>query len=149
QAIYGFRGGDIYAYLAAARAAGDARYTLATNYRSTQSVLDGIEALYQRHGSDPFVVADIDFPHVGAGRTIRDKRIVTTDGELAALTFWQLHGGVSVSKQGKRKTPAKAVDNERLIAQTVARIGRLLDGTSAGWQHADGGHAPITARDIA
>src|SRR5699024_5580023 len=44
QAIYGFRGGDVYAYLAAAHAAGESRYTLTTNYRSTQAILDAIEA---------------------------------------------------------------------------------------------------------
>src|SRR5699024_9673050 len=37
QAIFAFRGGDIYSYLAAARAAGDNKYTLARNYRSTPS----------------------------------------------------------------------------------------------------------------
>src|SRR5699024_1808955 len=56
QAIYGFRGGDIYAYLAAARTAGsERRYTLTTNYRSTQAVLDAIQALYKRPPTAPFV----------------------------------------------------------------------------------------------
>ena len=149
QAIYGFRGGDIYAYLAASRAAGTARYTLQTNYRSTQGVLDAVEALYALPGANPFVVDDIGFPHVEAGRTAGDKRIVTADGELAALTFWHLRGGERVQKNGKVRNPPKADDNARLIEQTIARIGELLNSQSTHWEHADGTHTPIAARDIA
>jgi len=143
QAIYGFRGGDIYAYLAAARAAGEARYTLTTNFRSTQGVLDAIEALYELPGDEPFMVDEIDFPHVDAGRTDGDKRIVHADGsDLAALTVWNLIGG----KEGKAP---KGEDRPLLIAHTVAAIGRLLDGESAHWQTADDATAPIAPRDIA
>lgn len=44
QAIYGFRGGDIYTYLAAVRAAGDQR-TLATNYRSDKVLVDSLQTV--------------------------------------------------------------------------------------------------------
>ncbi|ROO25973.1 exodeoxyribonuclease V subunit beta [Salinisphaera orenii] len=139
QAIYGFRGGDIYAYLAAARAADEARYTLTTNFRSTQRVLDAIEALYKLPEENPFLVDAIDFPHVKAGRTEGDRRLVDADGrELPALDVWNLHGGKA----------SKGEDRPLLIAHTVAAIGRLLDG-GARWQHADGGHAPLAPRDIA
>lgn len=150
QAIYGFRGGDIYAYLAAAHAAREARYTLTTNFRSTQRVLDAIEALYRLPGNDPFIVSEIDFPHVKAGRTEGDRRLVTTDGkERTALTFWQLHGNEREQKNGKTKNPSKADDNARLVDETIAAIGRLLDGESAHWQMADNTTQPVAARDIA
>ncbi|KEZ79079.1 exodeoxyribonuclease V subunit beta [Salinisphaera hydrothermalis] len=150
QAIYGFRGGDIYAYLAAAHAAREARYTLTTNFRSTQHVLDAIEALYGMPGADPFIVSEIDFPHVDAGRSSGDRRLVMADGhERHALTFWQLHGNESELKNGKTKNPSKADDNGRLIDETIAAIGRLLDGHSAHWQMADDTTRPVAARDIA
>ncbi|MES1930573.1 exodeoxyribonuclease V subunit beta [Salinisphaera dokdonensis CL-ES53] len=160
QAIYGFRGGDIYAYLAAARAAGDARYTLTTNFRSIPTVLEAIQALYQLPNKDPFVVPQIDFPAVKAGRKAGDKRIVMRDGagddsvdhgggEIPALTVWELQGGVQVLKNGKRKNPPKGDDNARLVNETIARIGQLLDGQSAHWQSTDGTTQPIAARDIA
>lgn len=149
QAIYGFRGGDIYAYLAAAEAAGDAAYTLDTNFRSTQAVLDAIEALYRRPQEDPFVVPQIDFPTVKAGRENGDRRLVTADGELAALTFWRLEGGEQELKNGRVKNPPKADDNARLIEHTIARIATLLDGRSAWWTKADGATEPVAARDIA
>jgi exodeoxyribonuclease V beta subunit len=45
QAIYAFRGADVYAYLAAARAA-DVRATLQTNWRSDQGLLQAYDALF-------------------------------------------------------------------------------------------------------
>ena len=47
QAIYSFRGADVYAYLAAAEAAGT-RATLQTNWRSDQGLLDAYDALFGR-----------------------------------------------------------------------------------------------------
>ncbi|MGH9056897.1 MAG: UvrD-helicase domain-containing protein, partial [Acidimicrobiales bacterium] len=46
QAIYTFRGGDVYAYLDAARRA-DWRYTLRENWRTDQGLLDALDALLQ------------------------------------------------------------------------------------------------------
>ena len=45
QAIYSFRGADVYAYLKAARAA-DAQETLERNFRSDQGLLDAYDALF-------------------------------------------------------------------------------------------------------
>ncbi|MDP2711966.1 MAG: UvrD-helicase domain-containing protein [Solirubrobacteraceae bacterium] len=45
QAIYAFRGADVYAYLKAAAAA-DAEATLATNWRSDQGLIDAYDALF-------------------------------------------------------------------------------------------------------
>ncbi len=45
QAIYAFRGADVYAYLDAAATAGTSR-TLATNWRSDQPLLDAYDALF-------------------------------------------------------------------------------------------------------
>lgn len=66
QAIYSFRGADIYAYL---QAAADAQhsYTLATNYRSHAKLINGIGALF-RSKKRPFVLEGIDYTEVGAAR---------------------------------------------------------------------------------
>lgn len=45
QAIYAFRGGDVYTYLAAARTA-DARATLGQNWRSDQPLVDALQVLF-------------------------------------------------------------------------------------------------------
>jgi len=49
QAIYGFRGADVFTYLKAAAACGPARtYTLQTNWRSTQAMVAAINQLFER-----------------------------------------------------------------------------------------------------
>ena len=45
QAIYAFRGADVYAYLAAARAAGSSA-TLDVNWRSDQGLIDAYDAMF-------------------------------------------------------------------------------------------------------
>ncbi len=45
QAIYGFRGANIHVYAAAARSAGDRRFTLGTNWRSEPALLAALDHL--------------------------------------------------------------------------------------------------------
>lgn len=72
QAIYGFRGADIQAYLQA-REATDAQYTLTTNWRSDPGILAAIDALYQGHPA-PFADPDIAFIHeVGPHPDARER----------------------------------------------------------------------------
>ena len=70
QAIYGFRGADIYAYLRARKGA-DQAHTLPVNYRSDPSVLRGIAHLF--NVSRPFLLEDIDFPPVQAREGAQDQ----------------------------------------------------------------------------
>jgi exodeoxyribonuclease V beta subunit len=70
QAIYSFRGADIFAYLqAAADVGGERRFTLNTNWRSVPKLLDGFNLLFD---SDrvPFVFDDIPSPPLMAGRAL-------------------------------------------------------------------------------
>lgn len=46
QAIYKFRGADIYTYLSARELAGDQLYYLPRNYRSSKSLVDAVNALF-------------------------------------------------------------------------------------------------------
>lgn len=59
QAIYGFRGADIFSYLKAARQAQSA-YTLGCNYRSDPALVDAVNHLFHRV-DNPFVFAEIAF----------------------------------------------------------------------------------------
>lgn len=88
QAIYGFRGGDIFAYAMARRDAGEQRYTLDTNWRSVPSLVSAVNALFQRQPT-PFVYEDIiAFSPVQAApkthRPLLEKGVAS-----AALRFWQ------------------------------------------------------------
>lgn len=56
QAIYKFRGADIFTYIQAKQQV-DAQYTLDTNYRSTQSMVSAVNHIFTQH-SHPFIYDD-------------------------------------------------------------------------------------------
>lgn len=66
QAIYGFRGGDIYTYLKAARTA-DARYTLGVNWRSDSALVVSLQTMLKGAalGHPEIVVHQIEAHHEG------------------------------------------------------------------------------------
>ena len=64
QAIYRFRGADIFTYLHAAKQA-DQRFNLAKNYRSEQHLVAGVNALFDFDNS-PFIYKSIQFHPVSA-----------------------------------------------------------------------------------
>ncbi|GAB3685406.1 exodeoxyribonuclease V subunit beta [Salinisphaera aquimarina] len=147
QAIYAFRGGDIHAYLAAARAAGNAQYTLGTNYRSSPAVLEAIAALFQTPKDTPFLEAGIGFRAVGAGRAPGDRRLVHrghTDGDNSdktqpALSVWQFTGG----------SGTKGDDETAMVHRTVSAVAGMLAGDAA-WQSEDPAwNRAVEPRDIA
>lgn len=66
QAIYGFRGGDLPTYLEARRQLTGGHATdLATNFRSTQAMLDACAALFSTEG---YFSGDVGFRPVGCGK---------------------------------------------------------------------------------
>ncbi len=74
QAIYGFRGADIFAYMRAVRDAGDQRFTLDTNRRSDAPLVDALNATYARL-TRPFVfdeIAHAPVKHVEPTRLVDD-----------------------------------------------------------------------------
>lgn len=60
QAIYSFRGADVFSYLRAAADVGEARFTLGTNRRSDPGVVQGVNALFARQ-TPPFLIEGIPF----------------------------------------------------------------------------------------
>ena len=86
QAIYGFRGADVFTYLKAAKIA-NRRYTLHQNWRSEAKLVDGVNAIFKQR-DDAFVIEGIDFPSVTAsGKT--DAEALTTCGRRdQPLRFW-------------------------------------------------------------
>jgi exodeoxyribonuclease V beta subunit len=66
QSIYAFRGGDIDAYLDAARTAGT-KFTLGTNWRSDSALVDSLQAVLRGAalGDPEIVVHDVEAAHDG------------------------------------------------------------------------------------
>lgn len=67
QAIYKFRGADIYAYIAAKKTC-QRHLTLTTNWRSTPNMVDAVNTLYKQ-SDDPFKMGELmAFDEVDAGK---------------------------------------------------------------------------------
>ena len=81
QAIYSFRGADIFAYLQAASDVGEERrFTLNANWRSVPKLLDGFNRLFEQ-ARQPFVFDDIPSPPLVAGR-VTDESAQTPEPPL-------------------------------------------------------------------
>jgi exodeoxyribonuclease V beta subunit len=66
QAIYGFRGADIFSYLRAAQGA-DSRFTLVHNWRSAPGLVQAVNTLFSQSAA-PFLFPDIGFTPGTAAR---------------------------------------------------------------------------------
>jgi len=131
QAIYAFRGADIFTYLAATRTV-DRQHTQGVNYRSDPSVLRAIEALYMR-AALPFAFSEIAFWPVQPRPGARDQF------EGAALEFLF----ISRDAAQQAKPVSSAVLEKELPARIATEIAALLNsGTRLG-------DKPVGPHDIA
>ncbi len=104
QAIYRFRGADMDTYL---RARKDAQHhhTLTQNFRSSESVISAVNALFKLAESHPqgafqFRQGDenpIAFVEVSAGKPLPSLKVAGQD--QAAITLWKLAAGQCVTKE--------------------------------------------------
>ncbi len=144
QAIYGFRGADIFTYI---KARADTRakdqFTMTSNYRSTGKMVEFMNRLFSRR--NPFLFAEIDFsPVKAAGRA--DETPFTIRSELVAPLHWLiLPAGKSQGEQTKALSKEKAqADGADLCAEKIAFL--LAMGKSA---EAMIGGQPLSGGDIA
>jgi exodeoxyribonuclease V beta subunit len=121
QAIYAFRGADLFAYMAASRRV-QARYTLGENWRSEPALISGVNTVFA--GRDhPFVFAEIPF-HPAATAPGGGPEPLRIEGEAGPpLNLWFL-GGAGRSLSGKPLT--KGLARELLPRVTAAEVSGLL-----------------------
>jgi exodeoxyribonuclease V beta subunit len=137
QAIYSFRGADIFAYLQARQEA-PRRHTLLENWRSTPGVIAGCNALFGGT-AQPFLFDGIDFqPALAAPKPRAELR--DPEGGPAAFRIWFLEGEGD-KPLGKEKA------REQITAALAQEIARLLAGARADQVLLDG--RPLQARQIA
>lgn len=134
QAIYAFRGADIFTYLDARRACGDRLYTLKTNFRSTQGMVEatnrcfavaetrpeGLGAFMFRAGEDnpvPFV------PAVAKGRP---EVFMVNGAAFPALTAWWLEGenGKPLGRTVYRERSAAACASGMVELLNLGQVGQ-------------------------
>ena len=130
QAIYGFRGADIYSYLEARAATAGRHHVLATNYRSTEALVRAQNAIFGRAESRPGDGAFLfgrtgtepSLPFVEVRANGRPERFVSSAGQVAAVTL--VADGEERHKEEARDLYA-ALCAERIVA--------LLDDPQAGF----------------
>ncbi len=131
QAIYSFRGGDIFTYMAAQRQLGaDARWTLQQNWRSTPAVVAAVNSVFSRRARDAFVFGDtIGF--AASDAAAKPHRFLVDDGaERAGLTLWQLP--LVANSKGEPTAPSKQTATALAQAAVADEIVRLLNGARRG-----------------
>ncbi len=144
QAIYGFRGADIFAYMQAkADTRPDSRYTLTTNYRSAPGLISAFNALFG-NVDRAFLYEDIPFQSAVAAERKSPAELRST-GELSEpLRLWYLD-------PAEHKVDAKPMNradvDAAIVEATASEIVRLLNLAKAGKVHL--GERPLKEEDIA
>ncbi len=130
QAIYSFRGADIFAYMTAAKQA-DVTYTLTENWRSATGLIVAVNALFSRR-PNPFVYEDISFSETAAAPVaLREKLALDGEGEgkRAPLQLWIVPAD---ERDGSGKPLAKGRATSRILSALSQEIARLLEAGRKG-----------------
>lgn len=150
QAIYAFRGADIYTYLAARRACAGRLYTLTTNFRSSAAMVAAVNRCFAQAesraaGAGAFLFrdgGDNPLPFVPVAAKGRAARLVVADAPVAALNCWLLAADAAADALGK------GAYVERMAAVCAGEIVRLLNlgrARRAGFTTADGAPGALVA----
>ena len=145
QAIYGFRGADVHAYLKARRAveeAGGVVVPIDQNFRSTAAMIEAYNRILDQAADAPFFTGEIRYDHpVTCGKDA--LRLLGPDGTAAPpVRLFEL--------RPSRAGASKAVLLPPLAAGIAGEIRALLD-PAAGLRFDEGkGEAPrpLFARDV-
>ncbi|PHQ24971.1 exodeoxyribonuclease V subunit beta [Marinobacter guineae] len=138
QAIYGFRGADIYTYLQARHGVKERTWTLGTNFRSAKPMVAAVNRVFEhsdqhsRDGAFLFGKGDtspLPFQGVAANGT---KRLWSVNGERQpSLMFWTHESGEE-GKDGTPKGLAKGTATADVAETSASEIARLLTLGQAG-----------------
>ncbi|PBP51623.1 exodeoxyribonuclease V subunit beta [Pseudomonas syringae] len=131
QAIYAFRGADIYTYLRARQATDGRWHTLDTNYRSSHAMVESVNHVFTRaeqreQGRGAFLFRDEHGNQVPFSDALAQgrKEALHVDGApLTALTVWHLPSDQPVSG---------VVYRQQLAASCASEIVRLLNAGQQG-----------------
>ena len=135
QAIYGFRGADIFTYIQARRNV-SAHYTLGRNWRSSSALVGAVNGLFER-AKDPFIY-EADIPFLPVEAQGKSKALLLGGSPAPVLHCWQLTGQPTFNKGDYQSLMARATAAEIHRLLTLAREGKALIGDK-----------PVKAGDIA
>jgi len=154
QAIYSFRGADIYAYYQAAQEA-DTQLTLMTNYRSSPAMVDSVNALFSTQ--NPFISENIVFDWVKS--VPKEKFVLINDDPQDESrndfqdTDFQDNAAIQFYIAEHQDKPfTRSLANPMAVEHTAMKIAQLLDKSRQGkayFELTSGERRPLGAGDIA
>ncbi|WP_392566779.1 exodeoxyribonuclease V subunit beta [Utexia brackfieldae] len=104
QAIYGFRGADIFTYIQA-KSNVDNYFTMETNWRSSAEMVTAVNQLFQQQ-HDPFIFSQIPFMPIKSAARNQTKQIEVKDNTIAAMQCYFLPESVSTVNDYQRESAA-------------------------------------------
>jgi len=143
QAIYGFRGADIFTYMQA-REQVHSHYTLGTNWRSSDAMVSAINNVFQ-NSPEPFIYNDsIPFEPVHPSPGAAGKRLYHRGQPLPAMTLW-----LQPADDGSTVNAERYLD--AISNATATEINRLLSAADQGecMVHNGEKQTPLQPGDIA
>ncbi|MBX3126841.1 MAG: UvrD-helicase domain-containing protein [Polyangiaceae bacterium] len=140
QAIYAFRGADVFAYLTAAKSG--ARYTMGTCYRSDPGVVAAVNALFR--GPGRFCIPGIDYSPVTAKPKTKNAFLAPAREGASQTAALEL---VLVRRGSDGKPLGKPLARRAAARVTAADIAELLQGGAS--IERDGERVRLTAADVA
>ncbi|MCG9662440.1 exodeoxyribonuclease V subunit beta [Vibrio mediterranei] len=129
QAIYGFRGADIFTYIQARNQVQD-HYTLGTNWRSSESMVTGVNALFKQADSAFLYDDDIPFHAVNASPKASKMQWQFNGEHQAAMQFWLQDAESPVAKSEYVPTMAAATAQhiKQVLTQSQTGKAALING---------------------
>lgn len=137
QAIYKFRGADIFTYIQAKQEV-EQSYSLDTNYRSTANLVKGVNQIFTRH--DQSFIYDDSIPFVPVQAKDVAKPLLVDGEQQSAITWRYVNGEQQEIKNKGDFTSAFSEDCAEHITQLL---------NTAHHSKATIGDKPVSAKDIA
>lgn len=141
QAIYSFRGADIFTYMKA-RSDVSAHYSLHYNYRSTPSMINAVNRFFE-HCPAPFIYDEIPFIAVNAPDINRKKLTIDNSDDEATTALQFIHAAGGENADGFKASITQACVNE------IKKILLLAQQGDAYLQSEQGDKTAIRANNIA
>ncbi|WP_433924037.1 exodeoxyribonuclease V subunit beta [Vreelandella sp. 21] len=153
QAIYAFRGADIFTYLQARQDTAGRHVTLGTNFRSSRAMVEAVNHCFHyadQHPAGAFLFreegGENPLPFLSVDAKGRDEQLVHQGQPLPAMTLWPL-----TSEEPLSKTAYQTEMAERCASYMVELLAEAQSGNKqgqSGFQQGDD-LSPLKPSDMA
>lgn len=146
QAIYAFRGADIFTYMQARRTVND-HFSLDTNWRSSAPMITAVNRIFSQL-ANPFIFEQIPFQPINAAPEHHRMSLQRNQRPSAAISFW-LQPGAGVSNSDYQQYMARACANDIASWLYQGQSGSAVMIAPSKEASGELKYTPVQAKDIA